>query len=546
MHLSNAMRPMPEGLPSRALSMSGHTRLAAVCYLLVAAMVAAVLFIALRSPMKDDLAWLLWVARQWLRGRELYVEVVEVNPPLIVWISALPMMISEAVGLTGKQVALPMFAAIIVGSAWIAARLLRDVSPVLRQEPVVFAVIAGVLVCLPGLEFGQREHLLVAVTLPYIAYAIRAVTGPRPAIWPVLLAAGIAGIACGLKPRYALGIVAVEFVVWVHHRYRPRLAPFVAAAVLGLYIASIFHFYPAFMDRAVPLALTLYGGTNTDLPQLALESWRLLAGVGVCMALTLRMERRTAPAVVMQVLTAYAIAATVVMFLDGKNWFYHRIPGTVAVMLALFFWLGHSLLEARQKGLGWDGRRMGLAALAALPLFLYAEKTSARLYERLVLAVEPELSTEVKLERLIRREKAKTYVAFSEWIGLGFPVVNNTGVTWASRFDSMWALRGELWRSAQDGRPPAEYPIHQWVARDFINGCPDLVVVDGREAINYPAVLERGDAAFARAWAQYSQIAAFDGLKVFRRQGEGCMGGQPEPAPRIATAPDGPHASPGR
>jgi len=251
-------------------------------------------------------------------------------------------------------------------------------------------------------------------------------------------------------------------------------------------------------------------------------------GVGICILLTLRMPRREAPAVVMQVLTAYAIAATVVMFLDGKNWFYHRIPGTVAVMLALAFWLGHGMLRARASGFTWNRGRVALFALAMLPLFLNAERTSARLYDRLVLAVEPELSTEVKVEALIRREKAKTYVAFSEWIGLGFPVVNNTGVTWASRFDSMWALRGELWRSAQDGRPPAEYPIHQWVARDFVNGCPDIVVVDGREAINYPAVLERSDATFAAAWEKYHQIAAFDGLKIFRRQGEGC--GAPSPA----------------
>ena len=68
----------------------------------------------------------------------------------------------------------------------------------------------------------------------------------------------------------------------------------------------------------------------------------------------------------------------------------------------------------------------------------------------------------IKLERMIRKQKARTYIAFSEWIALGFPVVNNTGVAWASRFNSMWALKGELWRvrfDAAGGQGVADPPL---------------------------------------------------------------------------------------
>lgn len=168
--------------------------------------------------------------------------------------------------------------------------------------------------------------------------------------------------------------------------------------------------------------------------------------------------------------------------------------------------------------------------VALMPLAIQAQSLAGRLQDRLVLAMEPELSTEVKLERLIRQEKARTYVAFSEWIGLGFPIVDDTGVTWASRFDSMWALRGELWRARLDGRPPAEWPIHLWVAQDFIRGCPDLVVVDSRrgaEDINYPSVLAQADPDFAAVWALYRQIAVVDGLQVFKRGGGSCQPAAP-------------------
>ena len=67
----------------------------AISLFLLLAATAIVMFAALRSPLKDDIAWLLYVAHRWLAGRELYVDVIEVNPPLIVWISAIPLTVAR-------------------------------------------------------------------------------------------------------------------------------------------------------------------------------------------------------------------------------------------------------------------------------------------------------------------------------------------------------------------------------------------------------------------------------------------------------------------
>ena len=125
--------------------------------------------------------------------------------------------------------------------------------------------------------------------------------------------------------------------------------------------------------------------------------------------------------------------------------------------------------------------------------------------------------------RSLRADHARTYIAFSEWIALGFPVVNETGVTWASRFDSMWALKGEVWRAQFDPAADKEWPIARWVAHDFIAGCPDIAVVDTRETTHYISVLSAADSAFARAWSRYRPIASFDGLVVYKRGKAGCL-----------------------
>ena len=63
-------------------------------------------------------------------------------------------------------------------------------------------------------------------------------------------------------------------------------------------------------------------------------------------------------------------------------------------------------------------------------------------------------------------------------------------------------------------------------------------MVDTREGINYVSVLIASDPDFAAAWNRYHQIAAFDGLRVLKRDSAGCMprAGQTKRLPQISHA----------
>ena len=82
----------------------------------------------------------------------------------------------------------------------------------------------------------------------------------------------------------------------------------------------------------------------------------------------------------------------------------------------------------------------------------------------------------------------------------------------------MWALVGEVWRCKTDSDAQRDWPVHSWVVADFLSGRPDLAVVDEREGIDYIGTLSGFDTRFKDAWFQYRQIAAFNGLRIFRRQ----------------------------
>jgi hypothetical protein len=488
--------------------------------LVLLAVLGIVLFTMLRSPLKDDIAWLLYVARRWLAGRELYVDVVEINPPLIVWISAIPIRLASALAIDAQYTAIPLFVAIVLGCAWWTASLLQGSGKLFEDRLPVFAAIGTVLLVVPAGDLGQREHLLVAAILPYLALFARSLDGERPELHASLIAGVLAGLGCALKPRYAGVFIVLEgLALW--RGLNPFRAKSIAAAVTLLaYAGLVALFCPAYLRRAVPLALALYGASDVPLRHLLMDSMRLIAGQAVALLLWWNRGRRAPEANLMLTLVVFAITSTAICLIDGKDWFYHRLPATIATVLALLCWAASALLHRRAS---LRDRWLPIV-LAGVAVVVFMVAAFQRLEPQVALAVEPEQTTVVKLETLIRQQKARTYIAFSEWIALGFPVVNNTGVTWASRFDSMWALKGELWRVRFDAAAAKEWPIRHWVAHDFITGCPDIAVVDTREGVvNYVGVLSASDPAFARAWSRYRQIAAFDGLVVYRRATAGCI-----------------------
>ncbi len=524
--------------------------------LIVTATLGVVLTVASLSPLKDDVAWLLYVARKWLGGQRLYEDLVEVNPPLIIWLYALPAWAAQALGIAPKLAANPFFAAILLGCAWWTAEILHGRAPLLARRLPVFSLIGTLLLILPGVEFGQREHLLAACVLPYLALFVRALEGEKEPRFEAAAAGAIAGLACALKPSYALALLLVEVMGAVRGHRMIRIAPVAAAVATGIYGLAVLVFCPAFLDKGVPLALALYGGTDTPYLTIMWESRVLLFGQVAVLLLCWTSagafaERSPFLRHLLLTLAAFSLGATVVFVLQGKDWFYHRLPATTTTILALALWflvmapayaarLGASMFRWRD----WpaDIRRAAFpAAVGLLSLGMFGMANAGRIAPWVTTAVEPTQSTEVKLQRLIKREKAKTYIAFSEWIALGFPVVDEAGVTWASRFDSMWALKGEIWRARQDGSAPREWPIRTWVAKDFIANCPDIAVVDTREGINYVGVLIASNAEFARAWSQYRQIASFDGLRVLKRSEAGCQPNPQSPA-MVATGPAAPRA----
>lgn len=497
---------------------------------LLALVLTIVLVTMMRAPLKDDIAWLLHIAQDLLRGKQLYIDDVEINPPLVIWLLLVPAELGRLTGISAALFAELLFSVAIVGSALWSARLLKGYSPLFASWPPVFAAIGVVLVTIPGVEFGQREHLLAASALPYLCLVVQRLRRRQPHRLEALGCGILAAIGCALKPHYAIAFLGLEALAALRGGLRPwRPEAIAMAALLFAYAAAIVVLFPVYLHVIIPLTLDLYGASDVSFGVLLLQSRTLLLGLAVVLLLCLRRAGWTRRDPLFLALAVFACGATLACFVEDKDWFYHRLPAAIVVVLALVYWIVATLADRASI----TKRKLAALAIAACVLGAFAGAAVDRLTPRFELALGESTALESRIEGLIKASGARRYMAFSQSLSPGFPVVDAAGAVWTSRFDSMWALRGTLWY-LQQGNGALPWSVTRWIVTDFIQGCPDLVVVDDRDGLDYIGILS-ATPAFAAAWSHYRLVAAFDGIRAFKFSAASAAGLEPAASPQYAS-----------
>jgi hypothetical protein len=186
--------------------------------------------LALLPPAGHDQIWFLLMADRWLGaahspGAPLYgPQLFDSNPPAIIWLSALPILLARALHVSSTFAAKLLTILSESSASLLSLYFLRRARPIrARYEPLALLVAAFILFYLaPARDFGQRDQILSFLTLPYILAAaldpaIHRLTFPR------CIAALMAATGICLKPHHSLVIIAVEAtLLLVPNRFSPR------------------------------------------------------------------------------------------------------------------------------------------------------------------------------------------------------------------------------------------------------------------------------------------------------------------------------------
>ena len=317
------------------------------------------------APINHDEAYLMALAGRLLDGGQFGKDIMDMNPPHVWWISAMPVWLARQTGLRLDVVASLFTVAMAILSVAAVARLTATAG-LGRVPRSLFLVFAALLVLfIPGYDFGQREHWMVLLTLPYIvARGCRLSNSP---ISPTTSAAiGLAAcLGFSIKPYFLLVPVALEAWMLMRTR-RPSLSispETIAMATAGIvYGALTLTYARSYLEVEVPTALLGYWSYNSPMQEVMRSALNLLAPTAMLLGVGYLTRQQGAPIpAIAQALAVAGGASCVAALIQAKPWAYHFLPGIVFLGLSAVI-----LLTENPRVDRLTLRRVALAILVVL------------------------------------------------------------------------------------------------------------------------------------------------------------------------------------
>jgi hypothetical protein len=484
-----------------------------------------------------DTGWLLYAAGEMLDGARLYVDLIEVNPPLIVWLNAIPVTLARITSLSPILVYRLLVLVVVLASMMVSAGLIARGMPGERVELRRFFVLLllfGVLTLARG-DFGEREHLLLALGTPYVLLSwLRSESVPVSRTEAITIGVA-AGVGIALKPYFVLVWLALQAYLWAVLRPRRFVPGAESVAVLGVgvaYLVAVVLWAPEYWQIVGLMAGPYYAFLSNSLVATAIlgdgAAIPLVAGLAFVALRHLSRHPRLWSVLMLATAALYGSAV-----FQHKGWRYHFYP-SMAFGIVL---LGLMAVDSRRPAISLAERVFSiLAAPIALGIALWT--SVACLVQSLSpLASRYDSDPDVgQLIPLVREHAAGGSVMVLSWsIASTYPLVNYSGVRSASRFNSMWIL-GAVYRDQTRGAAPIEYrerarmsPLEAYfgdaVVEDLSRDRPRLIVAlrpapDRPEwhlrRLNFVAYFLR-DPRFERLFSRYRSLGETGEYWLFER-----------------------------
>jgi hypothetical protein len=451
---------------------------------------------------RPDMSFLLFAAERVLDGAVLYRDVVEINPPMIVALNLPVVFLGRLLGIDDVLVFRVLTAAGMAGVLWLCAKVIsRAVTPDQSAARWLLIWLGFVLFLMPGISFGEREHLLFALVLPYVLASIGRAKGSRPGP-AVALAVGIlAGVAFALKPQFVMLWAALESYLAIRLRGKWRVSMESVAVVAVLAICGIATLLLA--PDYVPMVRLL---GRTYFHYLSLPFWEVfLTGPGMPLCLTAalilaafsKMARHPDSVAILGVSLAATYLAGAIQL---KGFPYHFYPATAFAVLLI----ACILLDAdRPRTL--VTRLYGAVAVATLgaALLIAVGWSVTRIIGRDPIDLR-DREIVLDLRDAIRRHANHGGVfIFSNNLGSVFPLVRYSGLEYASRLPHLWIMAAEYheellgrlpirYRERSEMDAPERY-LNDVVHEDLARWSPEVILVLRPAADRPPNLVRRLD-----------------------------------------------------
>jgi hypothetical protein len=480
-------------------------------FVVIAALFALQAYLRFQADAFPDVAWFIYVADQLLHGKTLYVDIMEVNPPLGIWLVVPGVWIAEKLNIDGATAVYATMIAMSAVTIWLCDRSLQFYEVISKQtRRLILLIVAVAILFLPGAFFGEREHFMPLLFLPWLFLRIvpNAATGRTSA--ELLFIGFLAGAAICIKPHSIFAPLLVEFMLFLRCR---NIRSFVAVENFGATLFVIFYglliwfFAPKFLSEMIELGSKAYvpfygNGFVETLVGTILTIPPFLMAIFIRYRLTLlKADTQFLDGLLMAVL-----GFIVSYFVQMKGFGYQILPADILA----------SITSVSGAVILWQLQRK----ISATVVFAICISTL------LVLLLPQTISRSFKTwDGIVDRNapQAKSLFIASTKLSDGFPYVQRRNIVWASTLPSQWLAPyvDSKWKVGLVPQDAIVLRALNLTVTDLITFKPDIVIIDTDDQIYVKSgkfeyiKFWANDERFSAVWNKYQYRETVSGLEVY-------------------------------
>jgi hypothetical protein len=496
------------------------------------------LFTLLLSHLWGDQAFLLYAAHEVTHGVVLDgPRLVETNPPMVVWFSILPSLLGDALHLPAALSLQLVMLAILGGSTWWTFTVLRRGRTLPQVAPLLLAAVTGVvMLAIKPTLFGQKEQIMLALLMPYLA-ALACDLEDSFGIAERLAMGCTVGLGICFKPQHLLVLFfSVGFLILWKKSLRPLLSITLAASIVTgvIYVVCVRELTPYFSTVVPWLNDTYWALGERTFAQLARkEGLTGLLGLIVLIAAWVALRRRLAAPLFSGIFLAAATGALAAFFQQHKGWSYQEFPA-IALLTLTALWILLDL-TASSYPLVWRAspfRLVPWATAMVLALVLFGG-LAWKTHRDAGRPEEPSIYTEIE-----KLPAGTPVYAFSIEMAQ-FRVILEHHIVWSSRFAHLWMLPALVQNEGnhEDRTRPFKQltpertqqisaELQEEMAEDFVRTPPRIVLVQQCAAPHSCEVYNGSmdfiawfskNPRFAAEWSHYRLVRSVRVFDVYER-----------------------------
>ena len=485
-------------------------------------------WIQINTYLDGDSAIISHTAALMLLGQTYTHFIFEPNPPLIFYLHMPAILLAK---LTDIKIIyclrfylLFLIVLCLTCSRILFAKLFKHHALLINSMSYALAII---LLLLPVLAFGQREHLMLILTLPYLLLATCRFENKLINKSFAILIGLMAGIGFSIKPFFLPTWLLIELAFVVSQKSLLgwlRIESVLASLFILIYGLSVIVFFPTYWQVVLPLWMPYYRGIVQPWWTLIIYPYFVFCCAALTLSIITQKEKQNAS--IKKIFRLAIIGYLLAFLIPGVVWYYHILPAlSVACLYFVLFF--YELTERITHSSARTASLAGIGLLAIAVLSMPVESSVIATLQQITYFHKDNPIHQLTVY-LNQHTPNNTYDFFSMTLRLYDLEYYST----AHYVGSLSFFSWEYNRLA-----PQKYSMAYWqhtlaymqtiVSHDLDDNKPQFVIVDIpsslillKQRIDYPKEYVNNE-VFRQAWSHYNYATTIGPYDVYQRKSPG-------------------------